>query len=197
MVHCFYINLNRRLDRRHQIEDELHRMGISAERFPAIAHSAPGLGCVLSHLAVLKLARARGYPSVIIFEDDFEFLVTTSEYAEILSKVPEDFDVVMLGRYLIEVAPYNETFGKVLKATTASGYMVHQRFYDRLIENLGEAAGLFHRCLVEQVRPADYMNDQYWCRLQPSATWLYTLKRVGKQRPSYSDLVGDRVAYNY
>jgi hypothetical protein len=180
------------------MEAEFDRMGVRAERFPAIAHSIPALGSTLSHLAVLKLAREQKYPYVCIFEDDFEFLVTKEECREIIAKLPETFDVAMLSWYMVESAPYNETFGKVLKATTSSGYIVHERFYDRLIERLDEGSQLLEqRFTVEYGAVAKYIVDQYWGDLQPSATWLYSLRRVGKQRSGFSDLTGKMETYDY
>jgi glycosyl transferase, family 25 len=193
-MHAFYINLDARPDRRVQIEEELRRLNISAERFSAIQRTPGTLGCTQSHLEVLKLARRRGYPAVMIFEDDFEFLVTPDEVQDVLSKLPDEYDVVMLSYKLQQQEPYNETFGRVLEVETASGYIVHSRFYDRLIDTLQEGLALF-----EQHPHAHwlYINDQYWKRLQPNSVWLYSLKRIGKQRASYSDLGLHHVDYGY
>lgn len=192
-----YINLNRRPDRRMQFEAECAKMGIQAERFSAIANDVPALGCLLSHLEVLRQARARGDERICIFEDDFEFLISPQAYNSILAAIPAEADVVMLGWYVYESAPYNDLFRKVLRATTASGYIVHSRFYDTLISNLEEAAVLFKLHINDYDVVSKYINDQYWCRLQPHATWLYTQTRVGHQRPSFSDLVGSYVTYGY
>jgi glycosyl transferase family 25 len=172
-------------------------MGIDSERFPAIAHSVPGLGCALSHIAVLKLARDRGYERVCIFEDDFEFLVDREEYTSIIDRIPTDADVVMLGWYLHRNVPYNDQFGRVIDATTTSAYIVHRKFYDKLIRTLEEGAALFKLNLHRSDAVSLYINDQYWRRIQPDAMWLHTLKRVGKQRAGFSDLVGREVAYDY
>jgi glycosyl transferase family 25 len=196
-MHSFYINLDRRADRRKEFEEECVRMGIRSERFPAVPHSMPSLGCTMSHLEVLKLARARGYERVCIFEDDFEFLIPKEEYEELLTKLPTEFDVVMLGWYIHTSAPYNETFGKVLAGTTTSAYIVHSRFYDTLIQRWEEAVMMFQRNIHTQDVNARYTLDQYWRPLQPGAVWLHTLKRTGRQRTSFSDLVGAVVSYEY
>lgn len=196
-MHAVYINLDRRTDRRRQFESECVRMGIEAERFPAVAHSVPALGCAMSHLAALKLARERGYEQVCIFEDDFEFLVSREVYHATLQAIPLDADVVMLGWYLYATQPYNDIFGRVLDATTASGYVVHRKFYDRLIATLEEGVALFQANLHRHDVVSLYINDQYWRHVQPTALWLHTVTRIGRQRASYSDLVGAQVAYNY
>ena len=93
MLEAFYINLDRRVDRRAHIEGQLQRAGVSAERLSA---SIPGdvpiewferqsdsafkgafpplrpaeLACTLSHKRVWELMLERGLPAVAVFEDD-------------------------------------------------------------------------------------------------------------------------------
>lgn len=193
-MHFVYINLDRRTDRRNEFEHECAKMGLDVERFSAIAHPVPAIGCGLSHLAVLKLARERGYESVCVFEDDFEFLIGRSELDTVLSALPADYDVVMLGWYIFDSKPHSEMFNKVFHATTGSGYIVHSRFYDTLISTWQEGMDLFADFPRD---PHLFSIDQYWIRLQPAANWYHTTTRVGHQRPSYSDLVGTHVKYEY
>jgi hypothetical protein len=90
--------------------------------------------------------------------------------------------------------PYNDTFEKVIEAQTTSGYIVHNRFYDKLIAVYEEATKLFANELTRQGF-AKYSPDQCWKRLQPTSVWLNTTKRVGNQRESYSDIEGMVVNY--
>ena len=83
----FYINLDKRADRRYEIEEELNKMELPFERFTAIETPGRGiLGCGYSHLSVFKMAKERKYRNVLIFEDDFYFLISIS------SKNIEKFD---------------------------------------------------------------------------------------------------------
>ena len=59
MDHIVYINLDKRVDRREHIENELNRFELNFERFEAIYNDFGILGCTKSHLEVLKLARDR------------------------------------------------------------------------------------------------------------------------------------------
>ena len=88
--HIFYINLEKRIDRRIQIEDELTKMGFKFERFNAIENTHNGLGCCYSHLKIIKTAKERGYKNVLIFEDDFIFEV--SKNILIASKIASKID---------------------------------------------------------------------------------------------------------
>lgn len=185
MSHCFFINLDRRVDRRLETEAELARMGIQAERFPAIEREPGGLGCTQSHIEVLKLARARGYESVMVLEDDFSFVVDQAGMHEAFSNMPKSFDVVLLAYNLIRGNPVTPHLGRVQEAQTTGGYIIHSRYYDTLINRWTEGLALY-----EQFPDVHwlYILDQYWKPLQLIDEWYYFIKPVGMQRPSWSDL---------
>lgn len=184
-MHCFYINLDRRVDRRVDTELELQRMGIAAERFPAIERSPGGLGCTQSHIEVLKLARARGYESVMVLEDDFSFVVNEQELSAAFEHLPKSFDMVLLAFSLIRGDPVTQYLGRVQEAQTTGGYIIHSRYYDTLINRWSEGLALYEQ------NPEThwlYILDQYWKPLQMVDEWYYFLNPIGKQRPSWSDL---------
>jgi glycosyl transferase family 25 len=188
----FYINLDSRIDRKEQFEEECKKMNLEIERFSAIKHEIGAIGCSESHLSILKKARDSKLDHVTIFEDDFQFLISREEYDQIISNLPINYDVVMLSYNLRKTESYNDMFGKVIEVQTASGYIVHSRFYDILISNWEEALNLFKQYPFEYGK---YELDQYWKSLQPSSNWYYSLKRVGKQRPSFSNLENCNVDY--
>ena len=191
-MHSFYINLDRRTDRRELVEEEFKRIGLEVERFPAVEYTPGTIGCNLSHIEVLKLAKARGYESVMIFEDDFEFLVSKEEWNRQISRLPTSYDVVMLSYNLLQSSPHDETFVRVQEVQTTSGYIVHSRFYDTLIARWEEGTRLFkENPEVHWI----YILDQYWKALQPSAEWFAFKQRIGQQRPGFSDLAGEFVEY--
>jgi glycosyl transferase family 25 len=184
-MHALYINLDSRTDRREQFEDECRRLNLGVERFPAVRRNPGALGCAYSHYNVIKLAKERGYPYVVVFEDDFQFLVSREEFDSVLSSLPADFDVVMLSYDLQKHEAYNERFGRVLEVQSASGYVVSSKFYDSLLTTW--------KCSLEEYEKQPnchwmFINDQAWKPLQPISRWYYSLVRIGKQRPSWSDL---------
>lgn len=82
---AYYINLDRRPDRRKHMETVLPQMGIEAERFPAVEYKEKLLSpwgiwidpcrlaiysCLVSHLTILEKALERKASSVLILEDD-------------------------------------------------------------------------------------------------------------------------------
>ncbi len=190
-----YINLDRRTDRRAQIEEELRAFGLKGERFAAIDEGG-GIGCTKSHLEVLKVAKKRGYRNVLILEDDFMFTVSRDELEHNLSELFEgaiNFDVCMLSYNMFQSKPTSWPFlSKVLEAQTASGYIVNSQFYDSLISSLETAAAMLEQTHQHWL----YMNDQYWKSLQPNSNWFAFTPRCGKQRGSFSDNSGKYEDYN-
>ncbi len=122
---------------------------------------------------------------MLVFEDDFEFLVSKEVVDDVLAHLPEDYDVVMLSYNLLRSEPYDDRFVRVLDAQTASGYLVHARMYDRLIAVLERGYAMF---LEHPQVHWLYTNDQSWKCLQPESRWYATRTRIGKQRPGWSDL---------
>jgi glycosyl transferase family 25 len=183
-----YINLNKRTDRREKIEKELNDFGLSYERFDAIETRGFGiLGCGLSHLGVLKLAKERNYENILILEDDFTFLVFKEEF---YSKINDffnlkiDYDVCFLSYNLIRQQTLeNNVVNKILDCQSASGYIVHKNYYDKLIQLYEYAMPL----LEETKQHWIYANDQVWKQLQEKDNWYYFITRIGKQVDGYSD----------
>jgi glycosyl transferase family 25 len=191
--HIFYINLDKRTDRQAEIEQELDKMQLSAERFPAIEVAPPMgiLGCGKSHLEVLKMARDREYPNVLILEDDFMFLVDRDvldkqiqhlfEYMDTGHRV----DVCFLAYNLNMSEPVedSEHLIRVRYSSSASAYIVNAHYYDTLIHLYEEAMPLLERTRMHWV----YANDQVWQGLQQSDHWYCFSTRLGKQRDGFSD----------
>jgi len=189
----FYINLDKRTDRREEIEKELEQFNLldKAERFQAFYTPDQGiLGCTQSHLAVIKLAKERNYPQVLILEDDFYFVVSKDEFENELNQffnVNIPFDICMISYHLQQSQPTPYIFiQKVIEGQTASGYIVHNSFYDKIINLYEEAIPL----LQQTGEHWNYANDQVWKRLQPNSNWYALTTRCGRQRPGFSDNSG-------
>jgi GR25 family glycosyltransferase involved in LPS biosynthesis len=184
----FYINLERRTDRRAEIEQELNNFQLNYERFNAIEHIHGIVGCGYSHLAVLKIAKERNYKNVLIFEDDFTFLVSKQKFEDSLtiffeSNIP--FDVCMLSYNLqqFQILYDNPIVNKITESLTASGYIVNQHYLQKLIDLYDYAIPLLEKTGEHWI----YANDQIWKDYQKTDNWFYFKTRIGKQRPSYTD----------
>jgi glycosyl transferase family 25 len=182
----YVINLDRRPDRLRDVTDELNKIELPFTRFSAIERKPGILGCGLSHLAVLKEARQLGLKNVLILEDDFMLLVSKEEFWEEINKFfesGESFDVMMLAYAIQHSTPHKEGILKVLEAQTASAYVVHEQFYDKLISLYDDAMPRLQATGQHWI----YANDQVWKGLQPTADWFAFEKRLGKQKACMND----------
>jgi glycosyl transferase family 25 len=189
-----YINLDRRTDRKENIENELKRMGLEFERFTAIENKPEMLGCCKSHIEVLKMARKNNWKNVLILEDDFEFIISKTELNFILNEFFENyktFDVVMLSYNVIKGERINSLISKAIEVQTASGYLVNNKIYDELIDVLSNGYDNLEKTHKHWL----YMNDVSWYNLQQKSEWYFFTTRIGRQKAGYSDLQKQHVDY--
>jgi glycosyl transferase, family 25 len=192
----FYINLDHRTDRKEALEKELDELGLPNERFSAIKHSFGAVGCSKSHVAVLKLAKERKYPRVLILEDDFTFTVHRDTLEREIGKIRDDgkpYDVFMLAYNVMNIQDVAEPYWKkIINAQTTSAYIIQEHYYDALINVVETAIPQ----LESTRRTGDYAIDVVMKQLQPNGKWYCPTERLGKQRASYSDIENRDVNYN-
>lgn len=194
LAHILYINLDKRADRRREIEAELERMGLSGERLRALDTAPYGyIGCAYAHITALRTARERGYPHVLILEDDFQFIVDKEHLSDLMEGVADRvFDVLLLAYNLRHSDRIDDIVGRTEHSFTASGYLVARHYYDTLIAKFEEALAN----LVCTRNPQIHAIDVVWRRLQARDRWLHFHTRVGAQRPGFSDIELRNVAYD-
>jgi GR25 family glycosyltransferase involved in LPS biosynthesis len=196
LPHVLFINLDIRKDRLEKIENELKMMGLVGERIPAHNTTPQGhLGCALSHIDAIKVAKERGWPYVLIFEDDFQFIVDKLTFEKSIHEFFArniDFDVLLLSYNLKQSVNYDDVIGRATSAQTTSGYIVHSRFYDTLLNTFQEASEHLQRDYDYSV----YAIDQYWKKLQTEHLFYYFKDRIGIQRADYSNIERRFIKYN-
>ena len=188
--HIYYINLEHRRDRNEEILDEFRKMEIPPtkyERFSAIYHNTiGGVGCGRSHVAVLEDAIKKGYKQIMVFEDDFQFCVSTAaEFQNAMQKLETmEYDVCLMSYHTEEFAETdNPHFRKVISATTTSGYIIKCHYFQKLADVFREASDNFEKTNYHWL----YAIDVMWKPLQRADNWICFHPRLGKQRPSFSD----------
>ena len=87
----FVVNLERRPDRLEHIQKELDYMGWDYEVFKAVDLNNHG-GCTLSHTQIIKIAKERGYDSVMVIEDDCTFLPYSKDLINKIESESGDFE---------------------------------------------------------------------------------------------------------
>ena len=88
----FVISLTTRNDRREKVSKELKSQKIPFQFYDAISDENPIYGCTASHINVIKIAREKKLPYVLIFEDDAKFIQPFK-----LPPLPKDWSMLFLG----------------------------------------------------------------------------------------------------
>jgi glycosyl transferase family 25 len=186
--HAFYINLVTRPDRKQHVETQLNMLGITAERFNAIKLPNGALGCSMSHLKCLEIAKANAWPHLLIVEDDIKFLnpqLFKSQLNLFLSN-HKSWDVVLIGGN--NIPPYtkiDDTCVKVSTCQTTTGYLVNSHYFDILIDNFRTG---IKNLLEFPDKHVMYAIDKYWFQLQKKHNWFLIIPLTVTQREDYSDI---------
>ncbi len=188
--HGVYINLDTRTDRKQQVEHELKQVKLShvVKRFNAVRAKDGRIGCTLSHLKCLEIAKERELPHLLIVEDDIQFLephVFTRQLNRFL-KSGTKWDVILLAGN--NVPPYvrvDESAVKVGHCQTTTGYIVNQHYYDKLITNIREGVG---KLFQNPQNHATFAIDKYWIQLQKRDKWFLITPLTVTQREGFSDI---------
>jgi GR25 family glycosyltransferase involved in LPS biosynthesis len=198
LENIIYVNLNKRLDRKIHVEQQLHNIGCpNFERFPAIEMKNGAIGCSMSHLQCLKLAKQRNWEYVFIVEDDILFL-----NPELFKKQIERFiqsniswDVILVaGNNFPPFKKVNNTCIQVQHCQTTTGYIVCQHYYDSLINNIHSGIQQF---MLNQDRANTFAIDQWWFQLQKKDKWFLLTPVIAIQKEDYSDIENKTVNYKY
>lgn len=185
----YYINLDRRVDRKKMVEREFKKVGgVTPVRFRAIEDDNGSLGCAKSHLQLLRKILKSGEDAVLIFEDDIELVGTP----ESLNSATEEFlrhpalDVLCIS-FRLRGPKFRITkeLGIANNIQTTAGYIVKRRAIPSLIRVFAESVEL----LEGGVSPEIASIDIQWKRLQMGQNFFAVpLVPLGRQRKSYSDI---------
>jgi glycosyl transferase family 25 len=186
--HAYFINLDSRPDRKQHVEGQMSLLGIRAERFKAIKLKNGAIGCSMSHIKLLEMAKANNWPHILIVEDDILF-TKPSLFIEQLNQFlsgHKDFDVALFaGNNMPPYTIVDNSCVRVSKCQTTTGYLVQRHYYDTLIANYKAGVGLLMR---EPHNHRLYAIDKYWFHLQAIHKWYLITPLTVVQREDYSDI---------
>lgn len=142
------INLDRRPDRWEKVRARFARHDIrQVARFSAFDWKAlsvlpdwvdtPGAySCLLSHLAVVREARRRGAPSVLILEDDVVFDdCLNRKFSEMVRQVPARWDMILFGgSHWQEPVRISEHVFRARATAATHAYALNRTVYDTFID---------------------------------------------------------------
>ena len=191
-----YVNLEHRPDRKKNVIQQLSSIDLSGTRFNAIKMEDGRVGCTLSHIRCLELAKENTWDHVLIVEDDILFTQPKKfkyQVDRFLSNKNINWDVLLFAGN--NLPPYEKTTNYCVKVSycqTTTGYLVKSHYYDVLIKNYRE--GLL-KLMKEPTRHIDFAIDKYWLRLQKKDNWYLIVPLSVVQLDGFSDIENKDINY--
>lgn len=191
----YVINLDHRADRLSNFVQGFRKIGLEKKEVESIVRRWPATsvphdgarGCILSHLAIVKEAKAKGYKKILVFEDDaLPFSVNKVDYLKTSIDVrEEDWDVYYLGynsHQKLNLTAPSSLLAEEIFSTHAIAYS--HTFFDRFIQS-------FER---DEIKILDV-----WLRyqVQPNARCLASYPLLFTQSTGYSDIEKKEVSYDF
>lgn len=195
LQNCLFINLDHRTDRLQHVQEQLEMMDITGERFKAIKTKDGAVGCSMSHIKCLEIAKERNWEHVFICEDDIYF--TNKElFIDSITKFNDnikEWDVLLVsGNNAPPFTHVAEYCIKTKNCRAATGYVVKKHYYDKLLANFREG---LHGLIREPKNKHEYAIDMYWNRIQRHDNWYLIIPLSVVQKEGYSDIENRVVDY--
>lgn len=148
--HTYVINLDRRKDRMFRVDRYLKKLKINYERISGVIPtqtefenikkegskitSIGALGCIMSHINVIRNAIKNQYKSILILEDDIVPL-KSFDYNKI--QTPADWDILYLGssqhNFIEQQQDKHETYYIAKKSRGTFAYIVKNHMFNKLL----------------------------------------------------------------
>lgn len=203
--HIYYINLDRREDRRLHVENEIRAFDPGMEhttRFSAIEYSGAfvdtdtrnrgAIGCSLSHIQIAKMCKENGYKNVLVLEDDFKLNVCMQEFDMLMEhffKNVRSFYFLLLGTSKsssrLVTKRIDDELSSVVFSDCTTAYIMNSAVYDDWISTAEDRTGV----LIRTGRRAGNVIDDVWDKYSGMRyTFNNSTRHVATQIPGYSDI---------
>lgn len=198
ITHVIYINLDKRTDRRAEMEAELSIFTPEkVTRLPGILGEkegiAPAVACTKGHIEALKLARKNNYSNVLILEDDVVWVNTDESFPIFKGILQNTYDGIMLGATFVD---YDKNTYLLKQGYTASSYLVHQNHYDKMIDYLEKRINEYDPAVVKTKNEAQaFAPNVIMVANRTDDKWFIVSPSLMVQRPSFSNVAKIEVNY--
>jgi GR25 family glycosyltransferase involved in LPS biosynthesis len=199
----FYINLKHRADRRFEIEDELKNKFLfdKAERYEAVLHKHPILGCTMSHISIWRNMIENNWKTVMILEDDAMLQTTRENIDKHINRFLEDSsaDLLSISNSCGEHVHYNELFERAFNSQTSSCYVVKLESVKELIKYYFKNPDDIYTLKEDDPNLHEKIHwiDVAWLEYQKVHNFLIPKEqKIVIQRRSYSDIQRKITFYN-
>lgn len=183
-IQGLYINLDDRIERNEKMKQLIKKYSLNLQRFPAIKHNNGKIGCALSHINCLTIAKKFNLEMLLICEDDiyikdFEQL---NKNLEIFMNDINDWNIIKLSSInkLHKIIKPN-IYCKSLASETTGCYIVNKNYYDKLIS-------LYYNCIINlQKKDTTLLAIDMMWNFETHDNWYVILPLNVFQYNSYSD----------
>lgn len=200
----FYLNLDKRIERRESFEKRSREAGFEIERFSAIQlkeEDVPNpfngkdwhikISCTYSHFKMIKEAKMRGWKNCVIFEDDciFEkgFIDKIKICIDELKNL--DWNIFYMGG---EPGGWCDSVSNNLAKCTAGmysthAYVINENFYDKVL-SVPYTLGIIDTLYMGMYNNNYYMTKELLAWQDPefeSDLWGGKIKREEQYRDTY------------
>jgi GR25 family glycosyltransferase involved in LPS biosynthesis len=170
----FLINLDKRTDRLERCNQIFEKNGVKdlVERFPGIVPSlsedipytkdtekikVPLYGCLLSHINIVKKAKEHGLKSVLVLEDDVDFINIEYIDKSVDQLKDKDWSLFYLGANThVPLKKIDENLLVLKKGYATHAIAYHESFYDYYIESFNRK-----KINIIDVWLSDYGQENY------------------------------------
>lgn len=143
----YYINLDKRIDRREFMEQQLKTLNLDSivERFSAyeVDYKERGIleasiATAKGHKEIIQIAKNRGYEKILILEDDALFvengIENVTKALTQLQLIP-NWEIYYLGAHVYDkvIHKASENLIRGEEVISSHAYIVHSRAYDRIL----------------------------------------------------------------
>jgi GR25 family glycosyltransferase involved in LPS biosynthesis len=189
----FYINLNYRTDRNKHVIQQIESIGCTGIRIEAVECKHGAIGCGMSHIRCLELAKEQNLPFMCIVEDDITFTDPGLFRQQLDSFLSSSiaWDILLLGTNMGPPFDKEEGCLRVFNAQTTTGYIVKRHYYDTLLNSFKRSVGY----LLSDYNIKQFAIDIQWKPLQQRDRWYVLHPLTVIQRDDYSDIEKRKVNY--
>jgi GR25 family glycosyltransferase involved in LPS biosynthesis len=189
------INLDSRTDRWQHAQEEFKKVGIldRVQRFSAIRHPDGRIGLIKSNVEIIKGARERKLNNILIFEDDFEFLINNP--LEILQKSIDQAKGINWYLFYLGANTHQKLLKFkpnliLLKAAFATHSLAYSKLaFDPFLNRYENMEAIRKHDDILDVFCATYFQENFIC--------LMANPMMTTQMNSFSDIEGSFVNYDF
>lgn len=188
------ISLVENSSEREEMDKQASTLGFPVQYFLANRHEKGWIGCMESHYAAIRMAKSRRWKEVLILEGDARF-IDSKLWPKV--SVPENYDILYLGCNPLSGWKYRHNMLKVIEAYATHAYLVSERIYDLILDNMNKdwwenPSIKGEKGYSEKSKTNDVFN-RFYINTRGNSYCIYPM--ICHQKPGYSSTLNTMVDF--